>query len=385
MPGKSRTVIRFERAETRMIKTIVIGAGVMGASVAYRLAQAGAAVTVLEATRVGGGTSGISFAWTNAHKKPPKVYHDLNVAGMKAHAALADEFGATPWWHGGGSLEWEAEPDRSAQRNNVEQLRSWGYAAEWITPRQVQELEPDVDPATIGDAPVAFFPEEGWLDPVVYAHAMLSAARLRHGAKVICGARVVDLIMAGDRVTGVRVADGTRYEADTVVNCAGRWTNETTRDAGLHLPLAPTVGFLVFTPPVAASLSRVVRTPVIQARPDGAGRLILHWNPTDATLSFDTRLSPSTPEARDLVRRARQLLPSIGEVEPEAVRIAIRPIPGDQLSAIGPMPRTSGYYIAITHSGVTMSPFLGAVVADEIVRGRQRAELAHFRPARFFN
>jgi glycine/D-amino acid oxidase-like deaminating enzyme len=158
-----------------MIKTIVIGAGVMGASVAYRLAQAGAAVTVLEATRIGGGTSGISFAWTNAHKKPPKPYHDLNVAGMKAHAALADEFGATPWWHGGGSLEWEAEPDRAAQREDIEQLRSWGYAAEWITSRQVQELEPDLDPATIGDAPVAFFPEEGWLDPVVYAHAMLSA------------------------------------------------------------------------------------------------------------------------------------------------------------------------------------------------------------------
>ena len=99
-----------------MINTIVIGAGVMGASVAYRLAQAGAAVTVLEAARIGGGTSGISFAWTNAHKKPPKPYHDLNVAGMKAHAALADEFGATPWWHGGGSLEWEAEPDRPTQR-----------------------------------------------------------------------------------------------------------------------------------------------------------------------------------------------------------------------------------------------------------------------------
>jgi hypothetical protein len=82
------------------------------------------------------------------------------------------------------------------------------------------------------------------------------------------------------------------------------------------LPLAPTVGLLVFTPPVAASLSRVVRSTVIHARPDGAGRLMLHWNPTDATLSFDTKLSPSMPEARDLVRRARQLLPSIGEVEP---------------------------------------------------------------------
>jgi len=112
---------------------------------------------------------------------------------------------------------------------------------------------------------------------------------------------------------------------------------------------------------------------------------MLHWNPTDTTVRFDTKPSPSMPEARDLVRRARQLLPSIGEVEPEAVRIAIRPIPGDHLSAIGPMPRTSGYYIAITHSGVTMSPFLAAAVADEIVGGRQRPELADFRPARFFN
>jgi glycine/D-amino acid oxidase-like deaminating enzyme len=65
-----------------MTKMIVIGAGVMGASVAFRLAQAGADVTVIEATRIGGGTSGISFAWINTHKKPPRSYHDLNVGGI---------------------------------------------------------------------------------------------------------------------------------------------------------------------------------------------------------------------------------------------------------------------------------------------------------------
>jgi glycine/D-amino acid oxidase-like deaminating enzyme len=199
---------------------IVIGAGVMGASVAYRLAQAGVDVTVLEASRVGGGTSGISFAWTNAHQKPPKPYHDLNVGGMKAHAALRDEFGGTPWWHGGGSLEWGPESGHAAQRKNVEQLLSWGYAAEWIDRNQAHELEPDIDLAVIGDAPVAYFREEGWLDPVVYAHAMLSSARHRHGAKVICGARVADLIMQGDRVSGVRLSDGTLHEADMVVRPA---------------------------------------------------------------------------------------------------------------------------------------------------------------------
>src|SRR5260370_6357875 len=136
MAGWSRAIILFEPEETQMIKTIVIGAGVMGASVAYRLAQAGAAVTVLEATRIGGGTSGISFAWINAHKKPPKPYHDLNVAGMKAHAALADEIGATPWWHGGGSLEWEAEPDRAARRENSERRRHRVSAAGRVTSLQ---------------------------------------------------------------------------------------------------------------------------------------------------------------------------------------------------------------------------------------------------------
>ena len=86
-----------------------------------------------------------------------------------------------------------------------------------------------------------------------------------------------------------------------------------------------------------------------------------------------------------MVRRARTLLPSIGDVEPEAVRIAIRPMPRDHFSAVGLVPRVSCYYLAVTHSGVTMSPFLGAAVADEIMRGQQRAELADFRPARFFN
>ena len=367
-----------------MQRIVVIGAGVMGASVAYRAALAGAAVTVLEAGRIGGGTSGISFAWTNSNGKTPRAYHDLNVAGMKAHAALAEEFGATPWWHGGGNVEWTAPEDRAAQQARVERLQSWGYAAEWITPKQLLELEPDIDPAAIGDAPIAWFPEEGWLDPVVYAAAMLAAARAR-GASVICGVRVADLIMRSGRVAGVKAADGRLFEADMVVTCAGRWANDPVADAGLHLPLAPTVGFLVFTPPVAARVGRVIHAPMIQTRPDGAGRLVLHWNATDATLGFDPRPGAAMPEARDLVQRARRLLPPIGNAEVEAARMAIRPIPGDSFSAVGPVPRVEGYYLAITHSGVTMSPFLGAAVADEVLHNRCVAELTDFRPARFFN
>jgi len=227
-----------------MTRIVVIGAGVMGASVAYRMTLAGASITVLEAGRIGGGTSSCSFAWTNSNSKTPRAYHELNVAGMKAHAALADELGATPWWHGGGNVEWTLPEQRATQQANVERLQSWGYAAEWITPAQLLELEPDIDPALIGDAPIAYFPEEGWLDPVVYVAAMLGAAR-SHGASVISGVSVSESVVRGGRVTGVKTADGRLFEADMVVNCAGRWANDPVSDAGLHLPLAPTVGFLV--------------------------------------------------------------------------------------------------------------------------------------------
>ncbi len=367
-----------------MARIVVIGAGVMGASVSLRLAQADQSVSILEATRVGGGTSGTSFAWTNANNKPPRAYHDLNVAGMKAHQALAQEFGATPWWHAGGRIEWEDEDAQPAQREKVERLKSWHYPVQWITRKELAELEPDIDPKIVGGAPVAYYPEDGWLDPVLYAHAMIAAAR-RLGAALHCGARVREVETRAGRVVGVRTQDGQHFPADIVVNCAGRWANDAVLDEGLRIPLAPTVGFLVFTPPVATSLRRVLGSPIIDARPDGAGRLMLHRSEIDATLAPETRPSPEMPEARELVQRAMRVLPSIGPVLPEAARIAIRPIPKDQLSAIGPVPRVEGYYVAITHSGVTLSPFLGAVIADEIAHGRERAELAPFRPDRFFN
>lgn len=366
-----------------MADIIVIGAGVLGTSVAYRLALAGAKVTVVEATRVGGGTSGISFAWTNSSNKAPRAYHDLNVSGMKAHAALKDEFGATPWWHGGGRVEWRAAAGQDDQRAKVRRLREWGYAAEWIDARQLLELEPDIDPAAVGDAPIAWYPDDGWLDPVVYAHAMMSAAR-RLGARLRTQTKVAGLIVEGGKVRGLRTEAGETLGADVVVNCAGRWSNDTIGGTAPNLPLAPTVGFLVFTPPVPAAIQRVVATPLCDFRPDGAGRLMVHWGPADAMVTRGITEQPGMAQAAEIVERLTRILPGIAPLKPEVTRVTQRPIPKDGLSAIGPVPHLTGYYVMVTHSGATLAPALAAMAADEIVKGRERPELESFRPARFF-
>jgi glycine/D-amino acid oxidase-like deaminating enzyme len=292
-------------------------------------------------------------------------------------------FGATPWWHGGGSVEWaDGEPQRAAQQAKIERLRSWGYAVEMLSAHDLGELEPDIEPASVREEPVAYYPDEGWLDPVLYAHAMVEGA-VRSGASVRCGAPVSRIRLEGGRVTGVGTADGEVMGADVVVNCAGRWADRVAALAGARVPLAPTVGLLVFTPPVATCLRRVVRAPQCHMRPDGAGRLVLQMDDTDGAVTADTTPAPDLRAAQDLVRRAARVLPALEGAGAEAVRIGVRPMPADGFSAVGPVPGVEGFYLVVTHSGVTLAPFLGRAVADEIVSGREELLLVPFRPGRF--
>lgn len=368
------------------MKAIVIGAGMVGASVSYRLAQAGVEVTVLEAGRVGGGTSSTTFAWVNANNKPPRAYHDLNVAGINAHKALRQEFGGkAPWLFETGNIVIGLAPDeRSRLRERVARLKSWDYPADLITRKELIELEPDFDGEALHEAAIAYYPGEGYIDPAGYIAAMLQSAAKR-GARVIARARVVDLLRAGGTVTGVRLEGGVEHRADVVVNATGSAVNEITPDQGFHIPMASTVGFLAFTPPVGLTLSRPFHTDDLSARPDGGGRLMVRKEDLDRAVSIDTKASASLPQAREAVRRAAKYLPALAGVEPEAARIAMRPTPADGHSAIGTLPGIDGFYMCITHSAVTLGPYVGAAVADEIARGKQRAELEPFRPARFHN
>src|SRR5450432_1828321 len=86
----------------------VIGAGVLGAGVAARLAEAGIAVTLLEQAQPGHAATRSSFAWLNANDKAPRAYHDLNHAGMRAWAGLSAALDGAAWYRPAGNIEWAA-------------------------------------------------------------------------------------------------------------------------------------------------------------------------------------------------------------------------------------------------------------------------------------
>jgi glycine/D-amino acid oxidase-like deaminating enzyme len=360
---------------------VVIGAGVVGASVAFRLAQGGAKVTVIEAGEIGGGTSSASFAWVNAHDKSPRPYHDLNVAGMTAHRLLAKELDGD-WYHESASLEWRGAGDRDAHVTNVERLQSWGYNARWITADQALSLASCIDPAAIRDAPVALCPEEGWVDTASYVHGLLAVASAL-GATVTTKTRVTGIEWAGHKVVGVKTETGTSYRADTIINCMGRWADDPVLPKDLQVPMNPSYGLLVYVQAPDVHLDRVLFTPRCHIRPDASGMLLICKNDAIHALGPNSSVGLEMPEANELVQEALQIIPALASGEIREVQLGIRAIPADGLPAIGSIPGIDGYYVTVMHSGVTLAPAVGSIVARELLDECPQSALTAFRPNRF--
>jgi glycine/D-amino acid oxidase-like deaminating enzyme len=356
---------------------IVVGAGCVGANVAYRLAERGARVTVLEAGAPGGGTSRASFAWTNSFGKTPRDYHDLNVTSMEEHAALAKELGGS-WLHQDGALAWEESPvGRERLDQAVGRLAGWGYSVERIPAQEARELEPDLHIAAHVDE-VVWTPGEGYVEALPFIGALLAQAS-RHGARVLSGQRVTGVIRAGDRVRGVSTEKGGRFEADVVVDCAGQATDEIAHLAGVAIPLDRVPGRLIYTSPVATTLVRPIHAPGVHFRPDGAGRIVL------AEAAHDHVWAESAdpwPAERSLAAVTVHL-PALAGGRVEATRVGVRPMPRDERPMLGGIPGLEGFYVVVSHSGVTLGPLWGRMVAAELLEGAVDPRLAPYRPARF--
>jgi glycine/D-amino acid oxidase-like deaminating enzyme len=365
---------------TPIVDVVVVGAGIVGAATAWRLAEAGARVLVLEGGTVAGGATGNSFSWLNAVSKEPEAYHRLNALGMAEYEAVGRALGEEVR-RGGGCLEWVDTEDgmrRLAER--VARLRARGYAVRWLNPQEVAELEPGV---VLGSAAAAaYYERDTWVDAPTVTRALIARARAL-GAEVRERAPVTALHAKGARVEAVS-AGGARIEAGAVVICAGTGTPALTQMLGFSLPLARRPGLLAVTTPVpAGTLGRVIYAPGVHARPDVSGGLRLGAEDVDAFTREDTPREPPPGVAGVLVARLYAALRVPPATRVQRVYVGVRPVPVDGVSVVGRLPGWENAYVAVTHSGVTLGPLLGRLLAQEVTTGRPDPLLAPFRPDRF--
>lgn len=367
----------------RDARITVVGAGVVGAAAAYRLAQAGAAVTVVERRHAGAGASGATFGWLNGVDKAPKAYHRLNVQGVRDQEDLADELGGD-WVHVTGTLLWAGRADgarTAALAETVRQLAGWGARVDRVTMDELRRtLEPDVALETADLEALHLVRRSGWMDAVAMAHATVAAAVERYGATVVRG-EVVGLPVRDGMIERVDLADGTALDADVVLNAAGPDAAAVAALAGAALPVERSPGLLLVSAPVPARLRHVLWGPGIHLRPDGGGRVLVQWEPLDDLAGDPAAPSAEAAPVRAAMDRAAEVLPALRGVPVEAVRRGVRAMPFDGYPLVGFDSAVGNLYHAVTHSGVTLAARLALLITEELT-GDEVAELAPYRPTR---
>ena len=369
----------------------VIGAGILGASIAWRLAQRGVHVTLVDKGQPGHGASSHSFAWINAGAKEPIGYHNLNRRSLEMWPRFATAIGddgnsGSVGLRWGGKISWESDPLAvEGLVAKVRQLQSWGYPSRLIDSDELNCLEPGL---VVGPVAAAeYSPNEGQVEPQMVVDACIR--RLREmDCEILAESEVKGFEQQCDgRIRGLETASGP-VAADAVVLAAGTDTTRLGAMACVSVPQAESPGVVIRTNPLPPLLHNV---PVVYAPAFGDGRREIHLRQcADGRFMIGEGDQESLAEddtqahANDLLSRACQYLPGLAGAEAIPVPVGWRPMPLDGYPVMGFATGAPNLYVALTHSGVTLAPALSQLAAQEICDGTTAdAVLGPYRPQRF--
>jgi glycine/D-amino acid oxidase-like deaminating enzyme len=370
-------------------RIVVVGAGMIGASIAFHLARRGAAVTLIDAGRPGGGASAASFAWMNARDKNPRHYHDLNRRSVDMWDRFARRLGVDVGLTWGGELRWAATPEGGLQfADRVRQLQSWGYPIHLIDNATLRRLVPQLETTAISAA--SYTECDGHVETSLVIRACVDHVR-RHGGQVLVDTPVLGLQLTDQKDrSAVRAMLTERGElpCDTVVLAGGPDTPSLAACAGLQVPLHHTFGCTIVTEPLPPVFqgAAVMHThtdfePQMAFRQLVDGSLMIHGGLHGG--SQDRSLGQTAAEVEAVMAVAARVLPPVAEARIAEVRRGRRPVPDDGHPIIGFSQAVPNLYLATMHSGVTLAPLVGELASMEIMDATRVDLLAPYRLERF--
>jgi glycine oxidase len=361
---------------------VVIGAGLIGLSCAWRAAKRGLSVLVVDrAQEPAAGSSGVAAGMlapvTEADFGEERLLR-VNLAGLARWRGFAAELeertGLPTGYRESGALVVAADRDDAEALRRLHDFQvGLGLEVEWLTPGACRRLEPGLSPRIAGGIGAH---GDAQADPRATARALASAVD-----ELALGLRVEAIEHRHGRVTGVRTEAGV-ISCDSVVVAAGAWSAGLAPD-GEGPPVRPVKGQILelrARAGVEEPLTRIVRTPRCYLLARGDGRVVL--GATVEEQGFDTAVTADG--VYRLLEAAWEVLPEVGELELVEAHAGLRPGTPDNAALVGPG-ELEGLVWATGHwrNGVLLAPLTGDAVAEVLAGGSVPDEIKPLSPTRF--
>ena len=363
---------------------VIVGAGVVGTSLAYHLAKLGRRdVLVLERNEIGAGTTWHAAGAVGRMRVTAGLAR-INDRSAAMYARMAQESGLPTGWVENGSLTLARTEDRMVQLRRTGAMAShFGVDVQEIGPGEAGALWPLADLHDVVGA--VWLPNDGIVDPLALTRAIAEAAR-RDGVRIFEGAGVEEVLTTGGRVAGVRTSLGD-VEAEIVVLCTGMWTPQVA--AGVPIPIQPVEHHYVLSNPVGEDVDTL---PVVRD-PDGCiyfrgreGRLMLGafqatskpWMvdrvPDDFAFSL---LDPDWEHFAPPFAEGRRRLPQLDALGIDTFVNGPEGFTPDGNALVGAVPGIAGLYVSagFNSSGIAYGGGVGEALAQWIVDGEQPFDL----------
>ena len=377
-------------------KIIIIGAGIVGASIAYHLTKMGAEVTVIERDRPAAHASGRNFGWLHA-SYPTKPYNFHHLLGMSllTYKKLETEIGIDIHW--GGSFEWHASKEsQKILTQEIEVQQGYGVPIQMISGEQAHELEPNVQ--FDKEARMAFSESDGAVDSNEVVNKFLKKT-INLGGQVLYPVTYKNVIVKEGQIVAVRTSIG-EIETNQVVFACGVDTDEL---LNIDVLKKSDPEIILRTQPMKKIIDRVLVMPNFHIHQQHDGTVIIGATNTlegtavgslpgapESHLERLTLMPESFPDAilekqhaDRILSIAQQFVPQLKAVKLEEVVIGWIPSTHNGGPVVGHLKNIPGAYLATTNSGVTLAPIIGKLVAMELLDGTESNLLADFRPDRF--
>ena len=367
----------------RSADIVIIGAGAIGASIAYQLGRRGARdVVVLERDAVGAGSTSKAAGGIRV-QFATRVEIELSLRAIAFFKRFEDEMGVPCDFHQEGYLFVVTdEPTLARFRENVALQRSMGADVRVIAPDDARALVPALN---VDDALAAVWgPTDGHASPNDVVQAYAAQARAR-GVRIVEGTPVTGIVVERGRVAGVLTPAGT-IATRLVVNAAGPWAPLVGRMVGLELPVDPRRRHIFVTDAFDG-----IRHPLPLVTDTGSGfycrseqgAILMSPGDIGEVTEYEARVDWSVLELA--VEKAVRRIPALEGAQVRHAWAGLRPLTPDGRAILDWAPGVEGLYLAVGFCGhgFQHSPGVGETVAEVLLDGRSTLDIHDLRLGRF--